>query len=79
MFFDIDPLDKDFFPKKVVNSRGKQRVPGSKPLSQALKSNDPVFLDFLSKCLEWDPTKRIKPDEAMKHPWFNECFEKAQQ
>lgn len=28
------------------------------------------FVDFLDKCLEWKPDKRMTPDEAFKHPWI---------
>ena len=27
-------------------------------------------MDFLERCLELDPEKRITPDEAMNHPWL---------
>jgi dual specificity tyrosine-phosphorylation-regulated kinase 2/3/4 len=73
LFFDQNP-DGIFIPKKVTNSRGKTRIPATKPLNLAIKCNDPIFLDFLNKCLEWDPYKRIKPDEAMKHAWLSDCF-----
>lgn len=47
--------------------RGK---PGTRKLSDAVKSKDRVFLDFLSKCLEWDPSKRLTPKEALKHEFI---------
>ncbi|XP_075147347.1 putative dual specificity tyrosine-phosphorylation-regulated kinase 3 homolog [Haematobia irritans] len=52
--------------------RGKPRgPPGSKSLSKALDGcNDPLFLNFIRGCLEWDPEKRITPAEALKHPWL---------
>jgi dual specificity tyrosine-phosphorylation-regulated kinase 2/3/4 len=28
------------------------------------------FLDFLERCLEWDPLKRITPKEALSHPFI---------
>ncbi|ODM89637.1 Dual specificity tyrosine-phosphorylation-regulated kinase 2 [Orchesella cincta] len=31
--------------------------------------NDNLFLDFVRKCLDWNPTL-AKPDEALCHPWF---------
>lgn len=51
----------------MTNSRGKRRIPGSKDLSYVLKCEDPIFLDFIEKCLEWDPVKRLTPDEALRH------------
>ncbi|KAF9370823.1 hypothetical protein CPB97_002434, partial [Podila verticillata] len=59
-------------PKLVVNSKGKKRRPGSKTLAQALKCNDPLFLDFLAKCLIWDPEKRMKPREGLQHEWISD-------
>lgn len=31
-----------------------------------------TFLDFISKCLEWDPEKRLKPFDALMHNWIIE-------
>jgi serine/threonine protein kinase len=28
------------------------------------------FVDFVDRCLEWKPDKRMKPSEAMKHRWI---------
>ncbi|XP_068163335.1 dual specificity tyrosine-phosphorylation-regulated kinase 2 [Antennarius striatus] len=52
--------------------RGKVRgPPGSKDWSAALKGcDDPLFLDFLKQCLEWDPTLRMTPGQALRHPWL---------
>lgn len=30
------------------------------------------FHDFISKCLEWDPDKRITPFDALMHEWIIE-------
>ncbi|CDW99499.1 hypothetical protein [Sporisorium scitamineum] len=59
-------------PRPVVNSKGKRRRPSSKTLAQALKSDDELFVDFIAKCLIWDPERRIKPDPAMRHPWIQQ-------
>ena len=52
--------------------RGKPRgPPGTKSLQTALKGcNDPLFLDFIKRCLEWDPAQRITPNMALKHSWL---------
>ncbi|XP_039496361.1 putative dual specificity tyrosine-phosphorylation-regulated kinase 3 homolog [Drosophila santomea] len=52
--------------------RGKQRGPPcSKSLSKALDGcKDPLFLNFIRGCLEWDADKRLTPTEALKHPWL---------
>ncbi|XP_034535349.1 dual specificity tyrosine-phosphorylation-regulated kinase 2 isoform X1 [Notolabrus celidotus] len=52
--------------------RGKVRgPPGSKDWSAALKGcDDPLFLDFLKQCLEWDPALRMTPSQALRHSWL---------
>ncbi|EDW71113.2 putative dual specificity tyrosine-phosphorylation-regulated kinase 3 homolog [Drosophila virilis] len=52
--------------------RGKPRGPPcSKSLSKALDGcKDPLFLNFIRGCLEWDTEKRLTPSEALKHPWL---------
>ncbi|CAG8509931.1 3123_t:CDS:2 [Paraglomus occultum] len=65
-------FDSNGSPRPVVNSKGKRRRPGSKTLTQALKCNDEVFLDFISRCLQWDPEKRMKPDEGLMHEWITD-------
>ncbi|XP_071492151.1 dual specificity tyrosine-phosphorylation-regulated kinase 2-like [Diadema setosum] len=52
--------------------RGKVRgPPGSKDLVKALKGcDDPHFLDFLKRCLEWDPSSRMSPSQALRHSWL---------
>jgi len=56
-------------PRIVVNSKGRRRRPGSKSLQQVLKCNDEEFVDFISKCLVWDPERRMKPLAALRHPF----------
>ena len=65
-------FDSTGAPRPVVNSKGKRRRPGSKTLAQVLKCNDELFVDFIGKCLIWDPERRIKPDPAMRHPWIQQ-------
>lgn len=57
-------------PRPFVNNKGKRRRPNTKTLSSVLKCNDEQFIDFISKCLTWDPDKRLKPQPAMRHPWI---------
>lgn len=74
---------KNFFetngsPRLPPNSRGKVRRPSSKDLSSFLRVsttniNDPesgLFVDFITKCLAWDPQQRWSPAQAMQHPWI---------
>jgi dual specificity tyrosine-phosphorylation-regulated kinase 2/3/4 len=55
-------FDDDYNPIIKANSRGKLRKPGTKPLSEIIKSNDPDLVDFLRGCFEWKPELRMKPD-----------------
>ncbi len=52
--------------------RGKYRgPPNSKELVTALKgTDDPLFLDFMKHCLEWDPATRMTPPQALRHAWL---------
>lgn len=31
---------------------------------------DPLFVNLIARCLEWDPLKRITPDEGLNHEWI---------
>ncbi len=71
MFF-----NEEYLPVRKENTRGKVRVPGSKNLRSMIlegqmKQAAPVdsttindFVDFLEKCLEMKPDKRIITEEA---------------
>ena len=54
------------------SKRGKFRgLPGSRSWSSALKNlGDDLFIDFLKRCLDWDPDLRMTPQQALKHPWL---------
>jgi len=57
-------------PRVTVSSKGRRRRPSSKTLAQALKCDDEAFLDFIARCLRWDPERRLKPDEAIRHEFI---------
>ncbi|XHG09778.1 hypothetical protein AWENTII_012819 [Aspergillus wentii] len=65
LFF--DSLGK---PRLTVSSKGRRRRPSSKDLKQVLRCDDEAFLDFLARCLRWDPTRRISPNEALRHEFI---------
>ncbi|KAJ6594411.1 kinase-like domain-containing protein [Mycena capillaripes] len=62
-------FDSNGAPRIVINSKGRRRRPGTKTLAQALRCNEEEFIDFISKCLIWDPERRIKPQAALRHPF----------
>ncbi len=57
-------------PRLTVSSKGRRRRPSSKDLRQVLKCDDEAFLDFITKCLKWDPSRRLNPLEALKHEFI---------
>eukprot|EP00347_Sterkiella_histriomuscorum_P019859 403340035 len=59
----------DYEPIMLPNSRGKLRKPAGKPLSLLIGDEDPEFLDFVEKCLDWNPETRMTPDDALRHIW----------
>ncbi|KAM4819768.1 dual specificity tyrosine-phosphorylation-regulated kinase 4 isoform 2-T2 [Thomomys bottae] len=65
-------FDSKGFPKNITNNRGKKRYPDSKDLTMVLKSCDSSFLDFVKRCLVWEPSLRMTPDQALKHAWIHE-------
>jgi dual specificity tyrosine-phosphorylation-regulated kinase 2/3/4 len=57
-------------PRLSVSSKGRRRRPSSKDLRQALKCDDEAFLDFIARCLRWDPARRLTPHEASMHEFI---------
>ena len=66
LFFDGDS------PKIFANSRGKKRMPGTRNLTDKAKTSDETFLDFLNRCFDWNPLKRMTPDEGLSHKFIME-------
>ena len=53
--------------------RGKYRgPPASRDLSNALKvgNEDAAFVDFVHRCLIWEPADRMTPPQALRHVWL---------
>lgn len=63
-------IDSQGQPRPFMNSRGKIRRPGTKSIPQALRCHDILFIDFIEKCLRWDPRQRMRPHEALRHEWI---------
>lgn len=61
--------------------RGKLRgPPASKDMVTALKGcEDPYFLDFMRRCLQWNPDERMTPREALRHDWLRRRLPKPPQ
>jgi len=56
-------------PLRTTDRKGRVRLPGARPLREALKCTDSQFADFISRCLTWDQKERMTPAEAIAHPW----------
>ncbi|KAI7902378.1 kinase-like domain-containing protein [Cokeromyces recurvatus] len=57
-------------PRIITNSKGEKRFPATRSLLQVLKNCDIVFINFIEKCLQWDPAKRMTPQAALEHKWI---------
>lgn len=53
-------FDSTGTPRPTVDSKGRRRRPGAKTLQSVLKCDDELFVDFIAKCLTWDPDRRLK-------------------
>ncbi|KAK9898880.1 kinase-like protein, partial [Cystobasidium minutum MCA 4210] len=62
-------FDSTGAPRPTVDSKGRRRRPGAKTLQAVLKCDDELFVDFIAKCLTWDPDRRLKPGPALRHPF----------
>lgn len=54
-------------------STGALRIPlqpGTRPLAQALPGASSGLLDWVGLCLQWEPSGRLSPEEALKHRWI---------
>jgi serine/threonine protein kinase len=61
-------------PKITANSKGKKKRPSTKSLTNTVPTNDASFLDFLRKCLNWNPKERMSAEEGLQHPWITSLF-----
>nr|XP_032827331.1 dual specificity tyrosine-phosphorylation-regulated kinase 2-like [Petromyzon marinus] len=59
--------------------RGRARgPPGSRALADALGGRaDARLVDFLRRCVEWDPDARPTPRQALGHPWLRRRLPKT--
>lgn len=66
-------VDGKYILKGGMSKRGNWRgPPASRSWTTALKNYDceEEFIDFVKRCLEWDPKLRLTPHEALRHPWI---------
>ena len=41
--------------------------------------NQHDFVDFIDRCLEWKPEKRMTPEDAFRHPWIKAGIKELKQ
>lgn len=63
----VSQRKKKFFtddnsPILVQSSRGKLRKPGTKVIEDILECDDHNFVNFVERCLDWNPETRLSPD-----------------
>ncbi|EAS02804.2 Serine/Threonine kinase domain protein (macronuclear) [Tetrahymena thermophila SB210] len=63
-------FDQNDQPLQIPNSRGKIRMPNSKNWKSVIGCTDDNFIDFIKKCLVWEPSQRLTPRDALLHPWI---------
>jgi len=39
-------------------------------MNKLRESPDMEFVNFIARCLEWDPEKRLTPEEGLSHVWI---------
>lgn len=82
---EVSEKRSDYFQESVTGrwefkpmSLGRTFIPKSKPLLRDLQSDetndhDGLIADVVKLMLNYDPKKRIRPDEALEHPVFRGC------
>jgi dual specificity tyrosine-phosphorylation-regulated kinase 2/3/4 len=70
----VSSKTRQFFDKNgnPVNVEGwsDAGLPGSRPVEHVLYDAPDDLIDFVKKCLEWDPSLRLRPSEALRHPFI---------
>ena len=57
-------------PLRHTDRKGRLHPIGSRQLEDILQNADSAFINFLKRCLMWDPADRITPTEALQHPFI---------
>ena len=55
----------------AVPSLNVSCTPCSRPLKSLVPCDDPLFMSLIQQCLVWDPSKRLKASQVLKHPWMS--------
>ena len=63
-------FNEDSSPRKIKNKKVVILQPRTRIIFKPNDKDEGVFLDFLNKCLVWDPCARLSTEEALKHPFI---------
>ncbi|XP_075924621.1 dual specificity tyrosine-phosphorylation-regulated kinase 2-like [Petromyzon marinus] len=66
--------DMDIYTDKTGCHRvnGRKVVPSTTSLKEKLRTTNRELIDFVQGCLEWDPARRLTPEEALNHRWLQD-------
>jgi dual specificity tyrosine-phosphorylation-regulated kinase 2/3/4 len=65
-------FEKDLTPKPLDRNKTQKKVPGTRPLEDIMANAPESLINFVSRCLDWDPATRLKPSQALSHDWIEE-------
>ena len=65
-------FDNNLRPFKLKDENNNIFKPGSKKIKDLIKEAPDNFIDFINKCLLWNPLERLTPDKALLHPFIIE-------
>ncbi|CAF1133289.1 unnamed protein product [Adineta steineri] len=65
-------FDSKGMPRNLSSKYLKKHRPGTRPLSQIIRTSDKDFIDFLHQCFQWNPCERLTAEQGLKHPWIIE-------
>jgi serine/threonine protein kinase len=71
-------FDDNLKPYQLIDEDGNYIIPGGKKIKDIMKEAPKSFVDFISKCLKWNPFERITPDKALMHPFIIENMNGAE-
>jgi serine/threonine protein kinase len=63
--------------KVVQDSKGRARQPASRKIERVLQGAEPEFVDLVQRCLVWNPSLRITPEEALAAQWIGDVCKKG--
>eukprot|EP00041_Stephanoeca_diplocostata_P007128 m.98354 g.98354 ORF g.98354 m.98354 type:complete len:456 (+) comp16744_c0_seq1:284-1651(+) len=66
----FEKTSSKYTPLRYSDRKGRRRSPNGLSMAAACQSSDAEFIDFISRCLTWDPANRMTPQEALQHPYI---------